>query len=123
MKQELIEKSTPPVQKLASQVLLEANPDMQVKNCISQEMTDGKYKYCAMGILAKVTGNLNRFEKIEMSTNEMLAGGYNMTGLDKHHKCPECEKRAGTPYLIMHLNDDHDYTYKEVGMFLQGMGY
>ncbi len=94
--------------------------------------------YCAVGKLACVSGSVNRFGDIDNERTWLkLKFKIPFFKIDKNIKCMACvEKKplldpvkfkkphvGSLPNTIVHLNDDHRLTYKQIGRYMKRLGF
>jgi len=112
-----------------SQVLDEAEQDLQITGSYLNGW-NGKIKkadgYCAMGLLSCACDNIATNGMFKVNEQMFLHQKYGISSikLDELHDCPECKRKNKTlgfeiVTLIIHLNDKHDYTYKQIAEYLK----
>ncbi len=111
----------------ASDVFLHAT-ETQCSGSFIMKGINGEKKYCAVGLLGLYSGGFEgdgfmpSFDKIYERFGELD---------QKRVKCPECEYESSIMSLLPHLNNDamnsvytsHGWSFKEIGKWLQGLGY
>ena len=114
----------------ASDVFLHAT-ETQCSGNFRMNGVNGEKKYCAVGLLGLYSGG---FEN-EITAFPTFSKIYERFGEELNQnkvKCPECEIEASIMSLLPHLNNDitpnsdytsHGRTFKEIGQWLQGIGY
>ncbi len=96
--------------------------------------------YCALGILACQTENVS-IDGYVPETNEWIGETFDIDQIALHDlkKCPACKddwhciegcsynktypREANIGAMIVHMNDEHEMTFKEIGKYLKRMGY
>jgi len=110
-----------------SQVLEDGDQDLQISGEYLREWNGKKAGgYCAIGLLACASGNVDTSGAFKEGEYHFIHNKYGVPTLklDEIHKCPECDKE-GKKYLkpiirtIIHLNDFHSYTYKDIAKYLK----
>ena len=108
-----------------SKVLEDADPDLQIQGMYIEEWNNDTRKaegYCAVGLLSCACDNV---EDGNFKENEYTffhkSYGVSKSMLNKLFDCPECEDSRHMSIIstIIHLNDDHSYTYKNIAKFLR----
>ncbi len=111
-----------------SAVLIDADPELQIKRAYVMGWDKEKCKadgYCAVGLLSCKSGAVNK--ETGQPNNESLSIYYDLTAVQpvQLYTCPEdCGEpdNLGLYGVIIHLNDVHSWTYKEIGQFLKDKG-
>ncbi len=113
----------------ASDVFLHAT-ETQCSGTFRTNPIKGERKYCAIGLLGLYSGGFESegafcptfskiYERFGELNKEMI-------------KCPECGLENNVISLLPHLNNDsipnttyktHGWSFKEIGKWLQGLGY
>jgi len=130
--------------KKMSQILMDANQELQITGSYLFDWDQKKQKakgYCAVGMLACQTKNVNEFGDIE---NEYfwVKSAFGLSHDDVRtfdRVCPACiddwsciegcgynkdtPKTETVISLIVHMNDEHEMTFKEIGEYLKKMGF
>lgn len=130
--------------KKMSKVLMDANQELQITGVYIRDWDSDKMKatgYCAIGFLACQTKNVDLNGGIGNEYSWFReAFGINAGEVLNHDRiCPACvddwstvgycgynkhEPRTATLIaLIIHMNDEHEMTFKEIGKYLKKMGY
>jgi len=76
---------------------------------------------CALGALAKAAKNPISNETIDW---HLIVNNYNVTieELSRNVFCPVCHTQYHIGKMIPHLNDQHQYSFKEIGKYLKRFG-
>lgn len=126
-----------------SQILIEADQELQIIGNYLRGWDMDKKKatgYCALGILACQTENVSNAGFVP-ETSEWIGETFNISHDQIHdfHTCPACEdewsciegcgydtenpREANIGAIIVHMNDDHEMKFKEIGKYIKKMGY
>lgn len=129
--------------KKMSQILMDADQELQIVGNYLKDWDIEKKKasgYCAVGILACQTGNVS-IDGFVPETNEWIGSTFDIGHIAIHDlkKCLACKdgltcgeyvgytkenpREANIGALIVHMNDEHEITFKEIGKYLEKMGF
>ena len=129
--------------KKMSQILIDANQELQIVGNYLKDWDKEKKKakgYCALGILACQTENVS-VDGYVPETSGWIGETFNISHDDIHDFkiCPACKddwscleycgcnkespRKANIGTLIVHMNDEHEMEFKEIGEYLEKMGY
>ena len=122
----------------ASQILIQADPTIQTRNTYTIRWDHIKKKadlYCAMGLLGCKTDSMTAGGLIAPSLEDLFIDnfGANKDLMRKLVKCPEgdCDisdtvsrhhYTGSIGWAIIHLNDHHRWSFKQIGTWLKGFG-
>ncbi len=82
--------------------------------------------YCAMGALYCESNNVNESGHVTVTSRDMLIKGYGIKvkQINCEYMCPHCKN---TVYhlgsFIVHLNDHHGKTFRQIGRHLRKLGF
>lgn len=124
-----------------SQILMDADQELQIIGNYLEGWDIEKKKaqgYCALGILACQTENVSIGGYVSES-DEWLRTTFDLGHTDNYISCPACKDDwsciEGCEYnkdnprwgnigsIIVHMNDEHEMKFKEIGKYLKRMGY
>ena len=126
-----------------SQILMGADQELQIVGNYIKDWDVEKKKakgYCAVGILACQTGNVS-IDGFVPETNEWIGATFDISHdeIGDLKKCPACKddwsclegcgynktypREANIGAIIVHMNDEHEMKFKEIGKYLKRMGY
>ena len=121
----------------ASTILIKADPTIQTRNTYTVRWNNVKKKadlYCAMGLLACKTGMMGDIGRILGSLNEVFINNFGASEKEMNvtHTCPvqECViaeeynsmcYAGGVSGMVIHLNDRHSWSFKQIGNWLKGI--
>jgi len=126
-----------------SQILMDADQELQIIGDYLKDWDIEKKKakgYCALGILACQTKNVS-VDGFVPETNEWIEETFDIehTEMSNFKVCPACKddwscmegcsynktypREANLGAIIVHMNDEHEMKFKEIGEYLEKMGY
>ena len=111
-----------------SQVLENGDQSLQITGSYIENWNGKKASgYCAIGLLSCACNNVEENGMFKMNEHAFLRSKYTITEkrLSDLYECPVCETFEGKDYIssiisvIIHLNDEHHYTYKQIAGYLK----
>ena len=122
----------------ASQILIHADPTIQVRNTYTIRWDNNKKKadlYCAMGLLGCKTDSMTHTGLIGPSLEDLFIHNFGASKelMRSTIQCPvgNCDisdtasrhRYKGTiGWAIIHLNDHHSWSFKQIGEWLKEFG-
>ena len=112
-------------------VILKSATERQCKGACTigwDNNTEHAKEYCALGILGCKTKRMTTNGILRNSQDRFLEEVFGISPY-KYLKCPVydadiCELvEDQIAQTIVHLNDIHEWTFKEIGQWLEGLGY
>jgi len=126
--------------KKMSQILMDADQELQIMGNYLKGWDEKKKKaegYCAMGMLACQTGNVDSEGNVK-TESDWIKRDFKISR-DDFRTCPACKdgwsvgeycgynkespRTDNISGLIVHMNDEHEMKFKEIGEYLKKMGF
>ena len=82
--------------------------------------------YCAMGALFCEAGEVNSSGHVQLTTFDLFKLKYGLKAkqIKETFTCPYCKiDRSWLGSYIVHLNDTHEKTFKQIGKHLRKLGF
>lgn len=96
---------------------------------VSRDLNGEVQDYCAIGAVGCALGFIKKKAKKpkNFDTGQLIIKTFTKLGIDVRRdfvvKCPFCDyKDRYIGWVIVHLNDDHQQTFEQIGNFLKGLG-